>query len=112
MGIPFGYGVRMLLDGQQSFIRSGLTCFLRVQNFAPEGDWQEVGVPFVPTGAEAAKTGFTDLLISPPPEVRDVSTHNIGMSGGKLMFGARYFIISHTFVETVMQQYPEITDPN
>jgi hypothetical protein len=111
MGIPFGYGMQMLLDGQQNYVRSGLVCYLRVENFAPEGDWQEVGVPYVPTGAAAAQTGFTDLLISPPPEVRDVSMHNIGMSGGRLQFGARYFIISNTFVENIMQRYPNISDP-
>lgn len=111
MGLPFASGIQMLLDGQQRYVRSGLTCYLRIQNFAPVGDWQEVGVPFVPTGVAAATTGFVDIEIDPSPEVKDVSMHNIGMSGGHLRFGARYFIVSHTFVYNVMQQYPNITDP-
>jgi hypothetical protein len=114
MGSLFAAGMQMLLDGQQSFIRSGLQCFLRIQNFAVNdgGDSQELGIPFVPpAGPETAETGFTDLEIIPPPEVRDVSMHNIGMSGGKLMFGARYFIVSNSFVYHIQEDYPEILDP-
>src|SRR5271165_1257011 len=108
MGILFGAGVQMLLDGQQNYVRAGLQCFLRLQNFPPQGDWQEVGVPFTPSGAAAGETGFTDLEILPPPEVLDVSTHDIGLSGGRLQFGARTFYISDTFVENIREKYPEI----
>lgn len=111
MGALFAAGLQGLLDGQQSYLQSGLTTYLRIQNFAPQGDFQEVGVPFTPTGAAAADTGFVDLEILPPPEVRDVSMHNIGMSGGRLNFGARTFIVSDSFVQSVLQMYPNISDP-
>lgn len=114
MGSLFAAGMQMLLDGQQSFIRSSLQCFLRIQNFpsVDGGAAQELGIPFVPpAGPATAETGFTDLEIIPPPEVKDVSMHNIGMSGGKLMFGARYFIVSNSFVYNTMQKYQEILDP-
>jgi len=111
MGALFAAGLQGLIDGQQSYIRSGLAAFLRVQNFAPEGDWQEVGVPYAPTGSAAANTGFVDFEIIPPPEVRDVSMHNIGMSGGRLNIGARIFIISDSFVQSILEQYPKIQDP-
>lgn len=111
MGALFAAGLQGLIDGQQSYIRSGLVTYLRIENFAPQGDWQEVGVPYSPTGAAAASTGFVDLEIIPPPEVRDVSMHNIGMSGGRLNIGARTFIVSDTFVQSILQQYPKISDP-
>jgi len=34
----------------------------------------------------------------PQPSVMMMSVHNIGMSSGKLRFGARQFLISQTFV--------------
>ena len=111
MGMLFASGLEMLLDGQLRFTRGGLQCFLRAQNFANQGDFQEVGVPFAPTGTDAAQTGYTDILIDPPPAVTAISTHDIGLSGGKLMFGARKFLISDTFVSNMMQQYPGIVDP-
>jgi hypothetical protein len=101
----------MVLDGQLRYTRGGLQCFLRAQNFQPEGDWQEVGVSFAPTGTAAAMTGFTDILIDPPPAVTAISSHDIGLSGGRLQFGARRFFISDTFVSNMMLQYPNITDP-
>lgn len=110
MGL-FSAGMQSLLDGQQEYLRSGLTTFLRVQNFPPQGDFQEFGVSFAPTGADLGESGFTDLEIIPSPEVRDVSLHNIAESAGTLKFGARTFIVSNTFVEKVLEQYPKIKDP-
>jgi hypothetical protein len=108
MGINLSSGLQMLYDGQQQFIQSGADCFLRVGNFVHEGDYIEVGVSFTPSGIESAETGFVDILIEPPPSNRDVSMHNIGMSGGKLMFGAKVFFISHTFVLAMLDRYPKI----
>jgi hypothetical protein len=96
----------MLVDGQQRFTRAGLEVYLRVQNFAPQGDFQEMGVPYVTTEG----SGYTDILIDPPPQVVDVSMHNIGMSGGKLLLGARSFIVSHTFVQVMREKNPGIPD--
>ena len=97
-----------MLDGQQRFIRSGLEVFLRVQNFPPTGNFQEVGVVYAPTGQAALQTGFTDILIDPPPEVKPVSTHNIGLSNGRLQFGATEFRISGTFVQSIRDVYPAV----
>lgn len=51
-----------------------------------------------PTVTTAANKGTTDTQIKPQPSTNMVSVHNIGQSGGKLRFGARYFLISQTFV--------------
>ena len=108
MGIPFSQGVQILLDGQQQYIRGGLDCYIRVGNFVPSGDFIEVGVPYAPTGAAALESGFVDILILPPPTTKPVSMRNIALSGGKLMFGARRFTISDTFVEQMLETYPNI----
>ena len=111
--LNFGEGLRMLLDGQQRYVRGGLQMWLRLQNFPDSGTFIEVGVPFTPTGTgdSAATTGFTDILIDPPPEVKDISMHNIGILAGRLNFGDKTVIISHTFVLNMLQQYPDVTDP-
>lgn len=111
MGL-FAAGLSMVLDGQMRYIREGEQCFLRLQNFPNEGDFQEVGVPYAPTGTGSAanQTGFTDIYIDPPPETTDEPDRDIGLAGAKLMFGSRKFFISHTFVLNMRQLYPGITD--
>jgi hypothetical protein len=104
----FAEGMRMMVDGQQRFTRAGLEVYLRIQNFEDVGDFQEMGIPQAPTISSGA--GFTDLLIDPPPQVIDISMHDIGMSGGRLLIGARAFIISHSFVIKIRQQNPDIPD--
>ena len=111
MGGLFGTGVQMLIDGQQNYVRGGLTAWLRLQNFQASGDYQEFGVAFAPTGQPEETLGFTDILIQPPPSVTDVSAHDIGNSGGKLMFGAKRFLVSNTFVQDMRQKYPNVIDP-
>jgi hypothetical protein len=106
----FAEGLAMMVDDQQRFLRSGLEVFLRVQNFQEQGTFQEVGIPVAPTGAAAAQTGFTDILIDPPPQVTDVSMHDIGMSGGRLLIGARKFKISQSFVTKMRARNPSIAD--
>jgi hypothetical protein len=117
MGIPFQLGVQYVLDAQQRYVRAGLPCFLRVKNYteAEEGDAQQVGVLFAPTGTQSADTGFNDIPIDPPPWVQDVSLHNIGLNAARLQFGARTFKISNTFVQNQLN-LPEfiaanVTDP-
>jgi len=109
-GVSFGTGIRMLFDSVQKYTRSALPVYLRVKNFKDQGDWDEVGVPFVPTGEASAETGYTDIEIQPTPGVQDVSLHNIGLNAGALRFGARIFHISNTFVMDQMAEY-EIDDP-
>lgn len=111
MGINFGYGLQMLVDSHQRFTRSGTPVWLRVKNFEDVGDFIEVGVPYTPTGAAAAQTGYTDIPITPPPDVQGVSLHNIGLNSERLQFGATKFIISHSFVEAQLALYDKIPDP-
>jgi hypothetical protein len=115
MGIPFSQGVQYVLDTQMKFVRAGLPCYLRVANFtaAEEGAAAEVGVAFSPSGT--VDTGFTDVLIDPPPYVNDVSLRDIGIFGGRLEFGSRIFVISNTFVMAQLQLKSfvdaNVTDP-
>jgi hypothetical protein len=106
----FGTGLMLVMDQQARYIREGQQTFLRLQNFQNQGDFQEVGVPWAPTGTAGAanQTGFTDILIDPPPETTDVPDKDIGLAGGKLMFGARTFLISYSFVQNMRQEYPGI----
>jgi hypothetical protein len=112
MGIPFGQGLQFLVDAQQRYVRAGLPVYLRVKNWAEEGDYLEVGVPYAPTGntAETAAAGYTDILIDPPPQVQDVSLHNIGLLAGRLNFGSRIFLISNSWVLSQMAEF-QLTDP-
>lgn len=57
---------------------------------------------FVPS-VTGVQSGFEDILISPPPDVKEISLHNIGLNSAKLRFGARAFLISHTWVLSRMQ---------
>lgn len=107
MGL-FAEGFQSLIDGQQRYLRSGLEVFLRVQNFAPSGDFQEVGVPYAPSGQASLQAGFTDMLIDPPPEVVPISAHNIGLSNGRLMQGATKFKISGSFILNIREKYPTV----
>jgi len=108
MGIPFASGIQLIFDAHLSYVRGALETFLRIENFVPEGDYIEVGVSFTPTGGQDSQAGFTDLLILPPPGTQPLSYHDIGMSGGKLMFGARKFFVSNTFVRKILDTYPNI----
>lgn len=103
MGIPFSAGLQFLFDSHQRFVRAGSPVYLRVKNFQEQGDYLEVGVPFVPTGAALAQTGYTDILIDPPPDVEHVTYHNVGLLAARLNFGSRVFLISNTWVEAQKQ---------
>ena len=109
--IQFGPGMRMLFDGQQNFTRTAVPVYLRIKNFTEVpglqadgtyNDFIELGVPFAPTGAAVASTGFTDIPIVPPPGVIPISTRDLGIFAGRLNFGSKYFDISHTFVQAQM----------
>ena len=117
MGVPFGAGQRLLFDACANFSRAGRKAFLRVKNFDEENpndgtstDYMEVGVPFAPTGTAAVDVGTTDIPILPQPAVVEMSQHNIGMSGGKYMMGAKIFTISHTFVKQQLIQIQKTDD--
>lgn len=107
MGIPFGSGIQWLMDQHQRFVRSGLLVYLRVKNFqesTPETPvvTLEVGVPVPDTAGDG---GYTDITIQPPPNVTDISMHNLGMAaqaGVRLNFGSKIFTISDSFVQSQM----------
>ena len=56
-----------------------------------------------PAATPTATVGYTDIPIYPPPTSSMVSMHNIGMSEGKLRFGARNIRISQAFVTAQVQ---------
>lgn len=94
-------GLRMISDGWLRFFQPGLSCWLRLQVFDPSStDFAQLG--FIPT-VTGAVSGVMDIPVQPPADVKEISLHNIGMSGGKLRFGAREFVVSHTFVAQQMQ---------
>lgn len=96
-GPNFALGMQRLIGAQQSFTRSGLPTYLRLKNFVDTQNqqWSELGFAITPV---AGTTGTVDILISPPPTFQMISVHNIGMSEGKLRFGARMFTVSGEFV--------------
>jgi hypothetical protein len=104
------WGIRSLADTFLNYFQPGLPVYLRKQNqVAQSGDASALG--FMPA-VSGAPTGIYDVQILPWPDVKEVSLHNIGIMGGRLQFGARIFLVSHTFVLTQMQ-LPEndFTDP-
>lgn len=108
MGIPFAAGIRFLLDSHQSFVRqSNGPVALRIRNVDTTGQaFQELGFQLAPSG----QSGFSDIPINPPPQVTEATSRDIGLAGGKLMFGARKFVISHSFVLAQMKELL-LTDP-
>ncbi|MDE2102961.1 MAG: hypothetical protein KGL39_37300 [Patescibacteria group bacterium] len=109
MSLQFGYGLRRLVDAQQNFVRAGHPVYLRLRNFpvVQTQQWAELGFSITPSGSP---TGTSDILIAPPPGVIMMSLHNIGMSAGKFRFGARQFMVSHSFVQAQMTTQG-ISDP-
>jgi hypothetical protein len=96
------WGLRSLADTFLRYWQPGLPVYLRYQeqvNVA--GDYSALG--FMPSlSGNNAPTGFTDVLIDPPPDVTEISLHNIGIFGGSLHFGAKIFIVSDLFVQNIM----------
>src|SRR5208283_3517867 len=97
MGGASAWGLRSLADTFLRYYQPGLPCWLRLQNQVMQsGDPSALGFMPAVTGAP---TGIQDVQIDPPPDVKEVSLHNIGILGGRLQFGARTFLVSHTFVK-------------
>ncbi len=111
MGIPFGAGMQFLLDAQQRFTRAVPPVSFRAPTRRPGPPHAAGGAPYSPTGVAAGESGYTDILIDPPPAVQDVSLHNIGLLAGRLNFGSRIFLVSNTFVQNQLNEYENIPDP-
>lgn len=102
------YGLTQQIDNLIRFLgpgNGGDIAFLRVRNFVEVGPVQQMGFTFTPT-ASGAQTGYTDYQIDPPPVIRTISMHNLGMAaaaGSNLRVGAKDVLISNTFVLAQMQ---------
>lgn len=108
MGGASAWGIRSLADTWMRYWQPGLKCYLRMQEQTNiSSDYSALG--FMPS-VTGAPGGITDIPIDPPPDVQDVSLHNIGIMGGRLNFGARTFLISHTFVLNMIKKF-QLTDP-
>jgi len=96
------WGIRSLADTFLRYFQPGLPTYLRIQNqLSVPGDPSSLG--FMPQ-VSGDLTGTYDMQILPPPDVQEISLHNIGIMGGRLQFGARRFLVSHTFVINRMNQ--------
>jgi hypothetical protein len=102
-GMNAGLGFQRLIDAQMNFVRNGHPVYWRMRNFPDVQNIEaaQLGFAISPSGGQ---TGTTDILVAPWPTIRMVSQHNIGMSEGKLRLGARYIIISGTFVTALVKQ--------
>src|SRR6266566_839369 len=102
------WGLRSLADCFLRYWQPGLPVYLRRQNVQDTAkDYAALG--FQPPVINN-QGGFSDTIIDPPPDVQDVSMHNIGILGSRLNFGARTFLISDLFVLNQMQLM-SYTDP-
>lgn len=108
--VNFGYGVQRLIDSNLQYTRVGFPVYLRLRNFPDlqNSQFAQMGFAISPSGTAV---GTTDILIAPPPSVSMVSVHNIGMSEGKLRFGARTFLVSQAFV-TAQVAAQSLSDQN
>jgi len=102
MSSPFGlgFGARFIFDAHQNWTGEGLPVYLRTQNANDEAqDFADTGFEVTVTSPNLLSgAGTTDHLVLPPPLVEPLSLVDIGIMGGKLMFGARKFTLSHTWV--------------
>lgn len=104
--MPFpniAFGQQRVIDAHLRFMRCAGPVFLRLKNFATlPGTASQLGFSIAPTGTSG--TGTKEIEIVPRPAMTTVSVHNIGMSGGKLRFGARIFRVSDSFVQACMKE--------
>jgi hypothetical protein len=97
-GPNIGFGFQRLLDTQLNYLQTGHPVYYRVRNFPDiqNQEYAQLGFSISPSGTPV---GTTDTLILPPPAVSPISMHSIGMSMGRLRFGAKSFEISASWVD-------------
>jgi hypothetical protein len=98
-GPNFAIGLQRLQDARMRYLRTSCPTWIRYKNFGDvrNQQWAQLGFQITPNPADAP-VGTTDVFIDPWPCHNTMSLHNIGMSGGKLRFGAVQFFISATFI--------------
>ena len=109
MGGVSNFGMRRSMDMVSRFDRAGLPVYLRVTVPSADPSQDE----FAQFGFQAAASGALvtqDVLIDPPPQVKQVSLHDIGLNSAQLSFGSRTFKISHSWV-IVRQQLKGYWEP-
>lgn len=93
------YGWRNLRDQFMNWMAPGLPVYLRIKNFdATNASALEMGFTWTPPASGSQATGYSDVQIYPQPQVVEVPLRDIGLNQAKLMFGARKFSISDTWV--------------
>lgn len=99
MGGYSNFGIRRTLDGIGRFAGKAFPAYLRIQ--ATSENTVDQNATFAQFGFQVSASGqtvATDVLITPPPLVTEVSMRDIGLNSAQLQFGAKNFKISHTFV--------------
>ena len=101
-GIDYSFGVQENMDSQYYLAGTSLPVYYVYKNFngaqQASTEAQAMGFKF----QSAVDGGTSQIQIVPPPHVRNVSSHDIGNSNGKLLLSARRFYISNTFANAIM----------
>lgn len=114
MGGYSNYGFRASLERAQRFAGQSFPTYLRVYTLegqdALNQEYVEFGVQVSASGSMAVQ----DILIDPPPIVSEVPLRDIGLNSAQLSFGARRFLVNHSWVlsrQREMQYFIPDSDP-
>ena len=110
MGGYSNWGLRWTLECAQRTTQSGLPVYVRTASPAVSGASSE---QFAQFGFQISASGqdVVDMLIDPPPVVTEVSLRDIGLNSAMISFGARRFVINHSWVRAIQEQ-KGYYDPN
>lgn len=99
MGGVSNWGIRKTLDVTNRFVGHALPTYLRVTAPAASGMDDTTASQYgFQASASSGEQVTQDILIAPPPQVTEVPMRDIGLNSAILSFGARRFLISHTWV--------------
>ena len=110
-GPDFSFGVQRLIGAVQRYTGATTPVYMRFRNYAtlPQTQAAMLGLPVTPDPLMVTP-GTSDVLVDPPPSMNTLSLHDIGISGGKLRFGAKSFLIQAGWVSAQAQTFG-FTDP-
>ena len=115
-GPNFAWGIRNVVDAKLNYVRNSNAVYLRTKNPAvtvSDPTLSKLGfcVPIMDLNSPAnTESPILDTEIWPSPIVSTVSMREVNASNGKILFGARRFEVSHTWV-LAYAQANNITDP-